>query len=331
MIDFTPEPEDVTLAQRTRVFIRETVVPYEADSRWGSHGPSDELRHELTSRAAEVGLLSPHVSPALGGRGLTHRGRAVVFEEAGYSMLGPVAMNIAAPDEGNAHLLAHVGTPDQQRQWLEPLARAEIRSAFAMTEPSPGAGSDPALLRTTAVRRGDTFRLSGRNWLITGARGASVFIVMARDSDTAQATMFLVPAGSRGLTIERDLDTMDSSFVGGHGVVQFDDVEVPATSVLGEPGQGFRYAQVRLAPARLTHCMRWLGAARRAHDEAVAYARERLAFGKTLGEHEGVGFMLADNEMDMRTARFHIWHTAWALDAGHRANQESSIAKTVCS
>jgi acyl-CoA dehydrogenase len=271
------------------------------------------------------------VARDLGGHDLSHRGRALVFEEAGYSMLGPTALNIGAPDEGNAHLLAHVGTPDQQEQWLRPLAEARIRTAFAMTEPAPGAGSDPSMLATVAERDGDVFRITGRKWLITGARGAAVFIVMARDSDTGEATMFLVPGDAPGLTIVRDLDTLDSAFVGGHGELTFEDVEVPADAVLGELGKGFRYAQVRLAPARLTHCMRWLGAARRCHDAALAYAKERSAFGKTLGEHEGMGFFLADNEMDIRTARLHIWHTAWLLDRGERASEESSIAKTVCS
>jgi acyl-CoA dehydrogenase len=331
MIDFTPDPSDLALAERTRSFVRDVVVPYEADERWTSHGPTDELRVELNELAAHADLLSPHVSLDLGGKDLSHRGRAVVFEEAGYSMLGPTALNVAAPDEGNAHLLAHVGTPDQQTRWLVPLARAEIRTAFAMSEPAPGAGSDPSMMQTTATRDGDVFRITGRKWLITGASGAAVFIVMARDLDTGDATMFLVPAGAPGLTVERELDTMDSAFVGGHGVVALDDVEVPVEDVLGEVGQGFRYAQVRLSPARLTHCMRWLGAARRAHDVAAAYAAERMAFGRTLGDHEGVGFMLADNEIDLRTARLHIWHTAWLLDQGERANEESSIAKTVCS
>jgi alkylation response protein AidB-like acyl-CoA dehydrogenase len=271
------------------------------------------------------------VATELGGHGLTHRGRAVVFEEAGYSMLGPVALNVAAPDEGNAHLLAHVGTAEQRNRWLVPLAEAAIRTAFAMTEPPPGAGSDPSLLTTTATLDGNEYRINGRKWLITGARGAAVFIVMAKDASHGDATMFLVPADAPGLVIERDLDTMDSSFVGGHSVVCFEDVRVPLADVLGEPGRGFQYAQVRLAPARLTHCMRWLGAARRAHDTAVVYAAERSAFGRPIGEHEGVGFMLADNEMDLRTARLHIWHTAWLLDTGARANAESSIAKTVCS
>src|SRR3546814_74344 len=183
-------------------------------------------------------------------------------------MLGPVAMGIAAPDEGNAHLLEHVATDDQCEQWLRPLAEARIRTCFAMTEPAPGAGSDPSALATTARRDGDEYVVDGLKWLITGADGAAVAIVMAKEDD-GTATMLLVPMDAPGVHLERNLDTIDSSFVGGHGVLRFDGVRVPTSAVLGEAGQGFRYAQVRLAPARLTPCMRWLGPARRAHHTAT--------------------------------------------------------------
>jgi acyl-CoA dehydrogenase len=127
------------------------------------------------------------------------------------------------------------------------------------------------------------------------------------------------------------MEALDSCFTGGHAVVEFNQLRVPKDNVLGAVGKGFRYAQVRLAPARLTHCMRWLGQARRANDVAVEYARNRQAFGQVLGTHEGVGFMLADNDMDLQTARLHIWHTAWLLDQGEKCNFESSRAKTICS
>jgi acyl-CoA dehydrogenase len=149
--------------------------------------------------------------------------------------------------------------------------------------------------------------------------------------EDGSATMFLTDMDRSGIRIVRQMDAMDRCFTGGHAVLEFRDLRVPAGDVLGEVGKGFRYAQVRLAPARLTHCMRWLGQARRAHDIATDYARRRQAFGKTLGQHEGVGFMLADNDMDLQTARLHIWHTAWLLDQGHKANFESSRAKVVCS
>jgi acyl-CoA dehydrogenase len=266
----------------------------------------------------------------MGGMGLSHMAKAVVFEEAGYSFLGPVALNIHAPDEGNIHLMDEVATPAQKERWLRPQVEGRTRSCFAMTEPDPGAGSDPSMLRTTAVRDGDAYVIDGVKWMITGAEGADYAIVMARMED-GSATMFLTDMDRPGIRLERSLDAMDRCFAGGHGVLRFEKLRVPATDVLGEIGKGFRYAQVRLAPARLTHCMRWLGQARRAHEEAVAYARQRHAFGKPLAEHEGVGFMLADNDMDLHTARLHIWHNAWLLDQGEKCNFESSRAKVVCS
>lgn len=329
-MDFTLPPELVRLQERTREFIRDEIIPYENDPRQERHGPTDGLRRELNERAKAAGLLAPHVSEEFGGLGLSHVGKAVVFEEAGYSVLGPLAMNISAPDEGNMHMMEVVATPAQKERWLRPLAAGETRSCFCMTEPPPGAGSDPAALSTTAVRDGDEYVINGVKWFTTGAVGAQFAIIMAKGED-GQATMFLSDMDRPGIRIERVMDTMDQGFPGGHAVVRFEDLRVPASDILGEPGKGFRYAQVRLAPARLTHCMRWLGAARRAHDIALDYAARRQAFGKTLAQHEGVGFMLADNSMDIHTSRLTIWHTAWVLDQGERANTESSVAKVVCS
>ena len=318
------------LQQRTRRFIAEQVIPLESDPRAaGAHGPSEDLRRELVARARAAGLLTPHASRELGGLGLSHLAKAVVFEEAGYSRLGPTAMNIHAPDEGNIHLMEEVATPAQTERWLAPQVAGRTRSCFAMTEPD-GAGSDPGMLATTAVRDGDDYVISGRKWFITGAEGADYAIVVARMED-GSATMFLTDMDRPGIRLERSMEAMDTCFTGGHGVLVFDKLRVASEDVLGEVGQGFRYAQVRLAPARLTHCMRWLGQARRAHDIAVDYARQRRAFGKPLAEHEGVGFMLADNDIDLQTARLHIWHTAWLLDRGEKGNFESSRAKVACS
>jgi acyl-CoA dehydrogenase len=235
--------------------------------------------------------------------------------------------------------LEQVAEESQKEEYLRPLAAGDIRSCFMMTEPAPGAGADPSMLLTTARRetggnKGD-FVIDGEKWLITGAVGAKFAIIMARnDSDElgpAGATMFLAPMDAPGIHIERVLDTLDGFMAGGHAVIRLDGLRVSETAVLGKVGQGFRYAQARLAPARLTHCMRWLGAARRCHDIATDYARRRQAFGKPLGEHEGVGFMLADNEMDIHTCRLAIWHCAWVLDQGERGRHESSMAKVICS
>lgn len=337
-MNFQLSPALLELQARTRRFVAEQVIPYERDPRQTDHGPTEALRAELIARARDAGLLTVHASKALGGLHLSHIEKAVVFEEAGYSPLGPVAMNIHAPDEGNIHLMEAVATDAQKARWLAPLVAGSTRSCFAMTEPAPGAGSDPSMLQTTAIRDGDHYRITGSKWLITGAEGAAFAIIMARLED-GRATMFLADMAQPAIVIERQMDSLDRCFAGGHCVVHFNDLRVPASDVLGEVGEGFRYAQVRLAPARLTHCMRWLGAARRAHDVALDYARRRQAFGKRLGDHEGVGFMLADNDMDLHLARMAIGYCAEVLDradAGEeggaaRANFESSRTKVICS
>ena len=329
-MDFSLSPAQQDLQARTRRFIAEEVIPLERDPRQDHHGPHEALRDELVARAKRHGLLTPHASKEHGGLGLSHIDKAIVFEEAGYSPLGPVALNIHAPDEGNVHLMEVVCTPAQKARWLQPLVDGTVRSCFCMTEPPPGSGSDPSMLQTTAVRDGDDYVITGTKWFITGATGAGFAIIMARMED-GSATMFLADMAQKEIVIERQIDAMDSCFTGGHGVVRFDGLRVPAADVLGELGQGFRYAQVRLAPARLTHCMRWLGQARRAHEAAAEYAKTRQAFGQPLVEHEGVGFMLADNEMDLHISRLAISHCAWVLDQGGKGRHESSVTKVLCS
>ena len=331
-MDFTLTPELAELQARVRRFIADEIIPFESDPRQGPHGPDDALRVALVDKARQAGLLSPHAAHEYGGLGLSHIGRAVAFEEAGYSMLGPVALNVFAPDEGNMHLLEAVATAEQKEQWLRPMVEGHIRSCFCMTEPAPGAGSDPSMMTTTAVldAADGHYVINGDKWFITGADGAALAIIMAKVPDVG-ATMFLADMRSPGIKLERSMDTLDTCFPGGHGVLRFEGLRVPASAILGEVGQGFRYAQVRLSPARLTHCMRWLGAARRAHDVALDYARRRQAFGRPIAEHEGVGFMLADNEMDLHIARLTVQHCAWVLDQGQLGLHESSRAKVIVS
>jgi acyl-CoA dehydrogenase len=335
MIDFSLSDELSALVRKVEEFIRHQIVPLERDPRQGPHGPDESLRLEMVAQARAAGLLSPHGPKEYGGLGLDLRAMAVVFEAAGWSPLGPLALNIQAPDEGNTNLLERVASPAQKDRWLRPLVRGEIRTVFSMTEPDGGAGSDPSLLKTTARRVGDDYLINGRKWLITGAPGAGLNIVMARTEDASGrdlgATMFLADMDAPGFSIKRILNTLDSNSPGGHAEVEFHDVRVSSDRVLGEVGKGFRYAQVRLAPARLTHCMRWLGAARRCHSIALAYARKRLAFGRPIGEHEGVGFMLADNETDIEMCRLAIWHAAWLFDRGEQARLETSMYKVYCS
>lgn len=322
--------ELLELQQKVREFIQQEIIPLESDPRQDSHGPSEALRQELVSRARRWGLLTPHASQEMGGLGWSHLQKAVAFEEAGYSALGPIALNIHAPDEGNIHLLDAVANDAQKERWLKKLVAGEIRSCFAMTEPAPGAGSDPSMLQTTAIEDGDDYIINGRKWLITGADGASVAIIMAKMED-GSASMFLTDTNVEGFILEKNMNAMDSCFSGGHGILRFENLRIPKENVLGEIGKGFKYAQVRLAPARLTHCMRWLGQARRAHDIATQYARERQSFGKRLGDHQGVGFMLADNEMDILTTRLAVHYCAQVLDLGEKGNYESSLVKVISS
>lgn len=336
MIDFELPADLADLRDRVTEFIANKIVPYENDPRQTAHGASEPLRLELVSLARAAGLLSPHAPKEYGGLGLDHRGMAVIFEAAGWSTLGPLALNIQPGDEGNVNLLNLIATPEQKARWLAPLARGEIRSVFAMTETaSDGAGSDPSQLQTIAQQDGDDYLISGRKYMITGVPGASFNIVMARTLDSrgkdVGASMFLLDIDAAGFRIERMLETLDSNSPGGHAEVSFDRVRAAPDRVLGQIGQGFRNAQVRLGPARLTHCMRWLGAARRCHAIASEHARRRHSFGKAIGEHQGVGFMLADNEIDLHMARLSIWHTAWLLDQGDKARDETSMTKVFCS
>ena len=335
MIDFEIPDKTKKLKETTEKFILEKVIPLEKDSRQDAHGPYDDLRTELNEEAKRVGLLSPSVGKEWGGLGLNMRDMSVIFEASGYSLLGPQAMNCSAPDEGNMHMLEVVANNEQKNTWLKPLAAAEIRSCFSMTEPSPGAGSDPTMLKTTATKTDNGWLINGEKWFITGFNGAKLNIIMARTAEKIEkgygATIFLVDNENPAIEKIRTQNSMESSFPGGHCQIRFNNLEVPDTSVLGEVNLGYKYAQVRLAPARLTHCMRWLGAAKRAHDIASDYASKRTAFGKTIGEHGGLAFQLTDNQIDIHMSRLFIWHTAWLIDQGDEARNESSMSKVFCS
>lgn len=331
-IDLTYSTAVDDLVARTTTFIRDTVLPAEDAVAGDAAVGGDALRIELQTAAKKAEIFAPHAPVEYGGLGLSMTDRAPVFEAAGYSVFGPAALNIAAPDEGNVHLLAHVATAEQQTRWLAPLVSGDIRSAFAMTEPSPGAGSDPNALATRAEWTGTKWRITGKKWFITGADGASVFIIMARTSgepgQRGGATMFLAAADSPGITVGRHISTSDKSMLGGHCEVTFDGLELDDDAVLGEVDHGFRYAQVRLGPARTTHVMRWLGSANRAHDVALDHVAQREAFGAKLGDLGMIQKMVADNEIDLAATRALLLRACWELDQGDTAGQSTSIAKT---
>ncbi|WP_375197407.1 acyl-CoA dehydrogenase family protein [Sphingobium sp.] len=325
---------DMTIALKVEAFVRNVVVPYENDGRRDSHGPLDSMVAEMRAKARDAGVLTPHIRPD--GSHLSHRATARVLRASGLSPLGPLACNTNAPDEGNMFLLGKVASEDQKRRFLAPLTAGEGRSCFLMTEPAVegGAGSDPSMMQTRAEKRDNEWIVNGRKAFATGFDGAKFAILMARtdrDDGVAAATMFLVPLPHPALVQERLIGTIDSSMPGGHAVVRIDNLRLPEDAILGAAHEGFAYAQVRLAPARLTHCMRWLGAATRAHEIATDYAVKRQAFGKALIDHEGVGFMLADNLIDLKQCELMIDWCADVLDAGEKAITESSMTKVAVS
>ena len=325
---------DAAIARRVENFVRDVVVPYETDGRRDDHGPLDALVQEMRAKAREAGVLTPHIRAD--GTHLSHRATARVLRASGLSPLGPLACNTNAPDEGNMFLLGKVATAEQKSRYLDPMVAGNGRSCFLMTELATegGTGSDPSMMQTRAQLEGGEWVINGRKAFATGFAGASFAILMAkteRDDGAAAATMFLVPLPHPALVQERLIGTIDSSMPGGHAVVKVDDLRLPPEAVLGAPHEGFAYAQVRLAPARLTHCMRWLGAATRANEIATDYAVKRQAFGKPLIDHEGVGFMLADNLIDLKQCELMIDWCADVLDSGGKAITESSMAKVAVS
>jgi alkylation response protein AidB-like acyl-CoA dehydrogenase len=321
------------LVDRARSVVRDVALPLD-DTHDGDIAAAggEVARKRLQDAARTAGVFAPHAPVDCGGLGLGMVERAPIFEEAGYSLFGPLALNIAAPDEGNIHLLDRVATAAQRQRYLQPLARGAVRSAFAMTEPAPGAGADPTMLATTASKVDGGWIVNGRKWFITGADGAAFLITMARTSgepgSPGGATMFLMPSTTDGVHVVRHVGTVDRSMLGGHCEVSYEDAYVPDDQVLGAVDEGFGYAQVRLGPARMTHVMRWTGAVRRAHEVAVRHVASRRAFGSRLSDLGLMHQLIADNEIDLAATRALLLQACIVLDEGGRGSKETSIAKT---
>lgn len=330
-MDFSiPDPiQDLT--RRVRQFVDTEVIPLEAYLNQHEDGLTPELLASVRAKAKQAGLWTPQLPTELGGLGLTLQEIVPVFEAAGRSLIGPLALNCSAPDEGNMHLLHLFANREQTERYLRPLANGEIRSAFAMTEPAPGAGSDPTMLKTCAVRDGDHWIINGHKWFTSGADGAAFLIIMAvTDPDVPThkgSTLFLAPIETPGIDIIRRVPIMGANDLGGHCEIEFHDLRLPDSAILGEAGQGFALTQKRLGPARLTHCMRWTGIAQRALEIATQYASEREAFGGPLTSHQAIQWMLADSATELHAGRLMIQHTAWLLAQGNDARQESSMCK----
>ncbi|WP_122088547.1 acyl-CoA dehydrogenase family protein [Halalkalicoccus subterraneus] len=318
-------------ASRTREFVNEEVIPVEREVM-GS-GPVPEAQLETLREAARKReLYAPHLPEKYGGQGLSYRDMLPVFEAAGRSLLGPAALRVDAPDEGNMHTLELVGTEEQKAEWLEPLVAGEIRSGFSMTEPLQGGGSDPKMLETHAKKEGDEWILNGHKWWTTQGSEADVLIVMARTDHEAHpyagCSLFLVPSDTEGVEVVREIPHVGGEVTGtSHAEIRYDDVIIPEENLLGELNEGFTHAQERLGPARLTHCMRYSGMAERALDVAKAYVSEREGFDERLSEKQAIRFTIAEAETDLHAARTMVRHAAHEIESGGEARIPVSMAK----
>jgi acyl-CoA dehydrogenase len=330
-MDFCISKEIETYRERIAAFVDREVLPLESKAE--SYDAHENIRldilQELRTKARSEGLWCLQLPHAFGGRGLTRVGMAVCYGAMNRSIFGPAVFNAAAPDDGNMMVLAALGTDLQKQKWLEPIVQGTVRSAFAMTEPHPGGGSDPSMINTVAKKLGSKYIISGRKWFITGASEASHFIVIARTSDDLKngLTAFLFHKDQPGWRVLRRIETMGPEEHGGHCELEFDGLEVSEDDVLGGVGRGLKLTQTRLGPARLTHCMRWLGLSKRCVEIARNYAAVRHGFGTRLADRESIQMMLGDIAMRIGIGDLLVARAAWELDQGRFARKEISMAK----
>jgi acyl-CoA dehydrogenase len=330
-MDFTLSPEIEELRLKVRAFVDEHVLPLEKDP--ANFADNENIPHDrlepVRVKARAAGLWAPQSPKEYGGMELPMVAWAAVYEEAARSLFGPLAINCMAPDDGNMNMLRLVGNQAQKDKWLKPIVEGKVRSSFAMTEPAPGGGSDPTMIRTRAEKKGGKYIIHGRKWFITGADGASHFILMARTSDDKRKglTAFLYHKDQPGWRIVRRIPILGPEEHGGHCELEFDGLEVPEENVLLGEGEGLRLMQVRLGPARLTHCMRWTGWAKRCMEIAQDYVKDREGFGIKLADRESVQMKLGEVGQQIQIARLLTMHAAWMLDQGGRARKEVSMAK----
>ncbi|MFQ5955539.1 MAG: acyl-CoA dehydrogenase family protein [Kiloniellales bacterium] len=330
-MDFTLSPEIDEVRHRVRDFVERQVMPLESDPAvWDEHeNIADHALGPLRDKAKAEGLWCLQMPKARGGQGLPIAGLAACYEEMNRSIFGPVAFNCAAPDDGNMLVLNKVASEAQKDRWLQPIIDGKVRSAFVMTEPHPGSGSDPSMMRTTATRERDKWVIHGHKWFITGADGAAHFILVARTSDDRRKGLsaFMFHRDQPGWELTRRIPIMGPEEHGGHCELRFDGLEIADEERLMQVGDGLKLTQIRLGTARLTHCMRWTGMAKRALEIAADYVAERQSFGKKLKDHEGVQWLMGEAAMDIHIGRLLVMHAAWKLDEGDFARKEVSMAK----
>lgn len=333
-MDFTIRPETEALRQSVRTFVDTEIIPLEADR--ANYNEFENLRlsirDQIRTKAKNAGLWAPQMPKSRGGLQLPMAEQAIFYEEANRSIFGPAIFNCAAPDDGNMRCLEAVATDEQKKKWLQPIVDGQVNSSFVMTEPHPGGGSDPGMIQTRAERHGDVWKIYGHKWFISGAAVAKHFILMARtnpnpDEKRRHLTAFLFHADQPGWRIVRRIDNMGPDEHGGVCEIEFDGLEIHDRDRLMEVGDGLRLTQIRLGPARLTHCMRWLGLSKRCMEITQEYVSTREGFGVRLGERESVQTALGELAHDIQIGRLLVMHAAWKLDQGDRARKEVSSAK----
>jgi len=331
-MDFSLTPEIENYRQQVRAFVAEHILPLEENRE--NYDAHENIRKDVLdavrAKAKAAGLWAFQMPKERGGLGISIVGMAALWEEMNRSIFGPVVFNASAPDDGNMIILNKVGTEAQKDKWLQPIIDGKLSSAFIMTEPQPGSGSDPAgMMQTTAEKRGDKWVINGHKWFITGAESAEHFIIVARTSDDPRKglTAFMFHRDQPGWEIKRRIEIMGPEEHGGHCELIFNGLEIDDADRLMEVGDGLKVTQIRLGTARLTHCMRWLGLAKRSMEIAQDYISDRLAFGKTLAENPVIQNMIGEVAMDINVGRLLTMHAAWKLDQGDFARKEVSMAK----
>ena len=321
-------PDDIEkLRKKTRKFVDENIIPLEAkSSSYDDHENINEyLLEEIRNEVKKQGLWSPQMPVSRSGLGFGPVGMSALYEEMNRSIFGPVCFNCAAPDDGNMYILNKIGTEDQKKTWLDPIIRGEVRSSLAMTEPAPGGGSDPSMIKTEAVYKDGKWKVNGLKWYITGAAVASHFILLAKTKDGL--TAFLYHKNQPGWRIKRRIPIMGPEEHGGHCELEYKGLEISDENRLGEVGQGLKIVQIRLGLARLTHCMRWIGLSRRSIEIALDYVSRREGFGLKLVDRESVQIKLGKAAMDIDIARLLVMRAAWKIENGSKARQDVSMAK----
>ncbi|HKU43084.1 MAG TPA: acyl-CoA dehydrogenase family protein [Polyangiales bacterium] len=326
---FSPDVEDVRM--RVRRFMEQEVKAAETDELWESENRRKliETIILLRQKAQKEGLWLPHMPREWGGMGLGPTALAAVSSEAARTRLGSFVLNCQAPDEGNMHTLLHFGTDEQKSKYLKPLCQGIQRSCFAMTEPEV-AGSDPTLIQTHAEPDGDDYVINGHKWFISGAQGAHFAILIARTNPNADIpqernTAFIVETSWPGWKLVRDIETMS----GGHNhcEIRIENLRVPKHNILGRLGGGHELGQARLGPARLAHCMRWLGQIEFALELMIDRAQKRFSHGSLLSEKQGIQWLIADSGMELYAAKLMVLHAAYKIENNLPYKAEVSYCK----